>query len=93
MGDDKEGIEGNNPVIGKNGKAYRKLIKDNNLTLVNNTNNCKGKWTRMQGDKKSILDLTIVTKNLEKKTKLEIDETKYTIERAETDHKTTDNSR
>ena len=89
MGNDREGIQGNHPTIGKNGSVYRQMIKENDLTLINNTKNCTGKWTRIQGDKKSILDLTITTKELAERTNLKIDENQFTIEssRAETDHK------
>ena len=91
VGNDEKGIKDNHEKIGKNGEQYRRMVEENNLTIMNNTNKCKGKWTRVQGDKKSILDLTIVTNNLMEKTQIEIDENKYTIEstRAETDHKMT----
>ena len=61
VGNDKEGIKENHEKIGVNGKEYRRLIKDNKLILVNNTEKCKGKWTREGGNTKSILDLTITT--------------------------------
>ena len=59
IGNDDEGIPGNNNKIGPNGKEYREFIRRNELVLVNSTQKCVGKWTRIQGEKKSILDLTI----------------------------------
>ena len=93
VGCDDQGIKGNNQHVGVNGEEYRKLFKNNKMTLMNNTNVCKGKWTRIQGDSKSILDLTVATEALKDKiTSMEIDEDgKLNIEskRAATDHKMT----
>ena len=91
MGNDEEGIKDNHEEIGIRGKEYRRMIKQNDLVLVNNTKKCRGKWTRIEGDKKAILDLTISTPELYKDIKeVEIDEDeKYSIEskRSKTDHK------
>ena len=54
MGNDVEGIKDNHEKIGINGKEYRRLIKQNELVLVNNTEKCRGKWTRIEGDKKKL---------------------------------------
>ena len=43
MGDDDEGIKGNNKKIGTNGKAYRRLFKDRQLRSMNNSSKCEGK--------------------------------------------------
>ena len=58
VGNDEEGIAGNNEKIGINGKEYRRFWKERDLILCNNTGKCKGKWTRIDGDSKSILDVT-----------------------------------
>ena len=93
IGNDEFGIKGNHNRIGPNGEEYRNIFKDNNLTVMNNTEICKGKWTRIQGDTKSILDLTIASEDMKGKiTSMEIDEEgKMNIEskRAATDHRMT----
>ena len=93
VGNDKEGIKENLEKIGVNGKEYRRLIKDNKLILVNNTEKCKGKWTREYKNTKSILDLTITTEPVYHNiTEMIIDEEdKYEIEskKSKTDHKMT----
>ena len=93
VGNDKDGIIGNNEKIGTNGKEYRRFWKENDLILCNNTPKCKGKWTRIAGDSKAILDLTLATEDAFKMMKsIEIDEAnKYSIEskKAKTDHNAT----
>ena len=90
IGNDQEGIMGNHAKIGTNGKEYREIIKRNNLVLVNNTEKCKGLWTRIEKDKKTILDFTITNeKAYERINKIEIDDDlKHTLEskRSKTDH-------
>ena len=93
MGNDEEGIQGNHQKIGINGREYRKMIKENDLVLCNNSNKCYGRWTREQSGKKSILDLTISTNpayELIEKITID-DEHKYCLEskRAKTDHNIT----
>ena len=78
MGNDEQGIEGNNEKIGINGKEYRRFIKENELILCNNSNKCKGRWTRIDGESKSILDLTIATTEaFESMVSMEIDEEEW----------------
>ena len=93
MRNDEQGIFGNDEKIGTNGKEYRRFLKENELILCNNTEKCRGKWTRSDGDNNSILDLTIATKQAyENMVLMEIDEeNKYSIEskRAKTDHNVT----
>ena len=90
LGDDSEGIEGNHLKIGTNGKEYRRFIKDRDIKIINGTEKSEGIWTRVEGDKKSILDLTLTTKEMEEKIiKLKKDEDHtYAIEskRSKTDH-------
>eukprot|EP00112_Aurelia_sp_Birch-Aquarium-sp1_P026511 Seg943.10 transcript_id=Seg943.10/GoldUCD/mRNA.D3Y31 product="Craniofacial development protein 2" protein_id=Seg943.10/GoldUCD/D3Y31 len=91
MGNDEQGINGNNKEIGMNGREYRDLIKRNELTLVNNTKKCMGKWTREQGNQRSILDVTIANNiALNQIVRLDIDEeAKYSVESkmCKTDHR------
>ena len=93
VGADKEGIEGNNDHIGKNGIEYRKLLKETNLKLAHNKSCCQGKWTRVQKDKKAILDLTIASEeSLDRIKEMKIDEEKLhaiSSEKAPTDHNLT----
>ena len=92
VGNDEYGIKGNHETVGPNGEQYRKFINNNNLNLMNNTDRCKGKWTRIKGDNKSILDLTITTEELKDKIEMEIgEEGKRCIEskRAQADHRMT----
>ena len=93
IGDDELGVKGNNPKIGVNGHHYRELIKENDLIIANNTDKCTGLWTRIENDKKSVLDLTITNKKAyEKILSIEIDSnSKYCFEskRGKTDHKVT----
>ena len=93
IGNDDDGILGNNEKIGTNGKEYRRFMKERQLILCNNTSKCKGIWTRTQGDNKSVLDLTIATSeafdNIES---IVVDEeNRYSIEsrNAKTDHNIT----
>ena len=75
VGNDEEGIKENDEKIGTNGKEYRRFWKERDLTLCNNTDKCDGKWTRVSGDSRAILDLTVATENAFKMVKkIEIDE-------------------
>ena len=90
IGNDKEGVSGNHEKIGRNGKEYRRFIKERELRLMNNSVKAIGKWTRVEGEQKSILDFTLATHEMEEKiVKLTIDEEhKYALEskRCKTDH-------
>ena len=55
-----DNVEGNNEEITKRGKVLMKLINRNNLELLNNHVNCSGTWTRIQKDKKSVIDYGII---------------------------------
>ena len=82
VGNDENGIAGNNEKIGRNGKEYRRFWKEKDLILCNNTTKCNGKWTRVNGDSKAILDLTVATRDAFTMVQtIEIDENnKYCIE-------------
>ena len=93
VGNDEAGITGNNEKIGTNGREYRRFWQEKDLILCNNTAKCKGIWTRVSGDSKAVLDLTIATESaFEMVNSIEIDEmNRYSIERkkAKTDHNAT----
>ena len=93
VGNDEDGIVDNNDKVGVNGNEYRRFIKEKQLILCNNTSKCKGLWTRVQGDAKSILDLTLATvEAFDKIESIEIDEDHvYSIEskNGKTDHNLT----
>eukprot|EP00112_Aurelia_sp_Birch-Aquarium-sp1_P026251 Seg92.1 transcript_id=Seg92.1/GoldUCD/mRNA.D3Y31 product="LINE-1 retrotransposable element ORF2 protein" pseudo=true protein_id=Seg92.1/GoldUCD/D3Y31 len=56
-------IEGNNEEISTAGKLLRDMILvKTNCTIVNASEKTKGKWTRTEGTKKSILDYMIINK-------------------------------
>ena len=61
VGNDDQGINGNHDKIGTNGKEYRRFWRERELILCNNTEKCKGKWTRVDKNSKTILDLTVAT--------------------------------
>ena len=90
VGNDGEGISGNNEKIGTNGKEYRRFWKEKDLVLCNNTAKCKGKWTRIDKESKSILDLTVATSDTYGKIKtIDIDEEdqfSFESKKAKTDH-------
>ena len=54
------------------------MIKNQELTILNSSRKCVGKWTRIEGESKSILDYIIVDEN-EKDTliTMKIDEDKH----------------
>ena len=53
-------ITGNTDEITKGGKLLIELVKNQNLKLLNASKKCRGLWTRVEGEKKSVLDYMIV---------------------------------
>ena len=53
-------VAGNTEEISKGGKLLKELIKNQNLRLLNTSKKCNGLWTRVEGEKKSVLDYMIV---------------------------------
>ena len=47
-------IPGNTDSISKGGRLLKKLVKDENLVIGNATEVCKGLWTRVEKEKKSV---------------------------------------
>ena len=90
-------IEGNHEKQTKGGKMLINLAEKEGMTIMNTKEVCKGKWTREEAGKKSIIDYVLIDKNYEEAVKeMVIDEqrefTPYKLEgkteRTYTDHNT-----
>ena len=55
-------IPSNTDKVTKGGKILKKMLEKYNLCLVNSESICKGTWTRIEGEEKSILDYVITRK-------------------------------
>ena len=55
-------IKGNTSEVSKSGRLLLRLVKNEEMEILNRQEACEGKWTRIQGNKKSILDYVIVNK-------------------------------
>ncbi len=55
-----EEIKGNKPDVTMGGRMLLKMEKQNNLTILNRSEKCKGLWTRVQGDSRSVLDYILI---------------------------------
>ena len=65
IGNDLQGIEGNDSKINKSGEILRSFTDRRDLIIINNDNKCTGKWTREDPNGgKSILDLVISNNHL-----------------------------
>ena len=53
-------IDGNKEEISKGGKIIIKMIKENNMIILNSLEKCRGKWTRSSGREKSIIDYIMI---------------------------------
>ena len=53
-------IQGNDDIVSKGGKILLKMVNKYNLCILNGEKCCKGKWTRIEGEEKSILDYIII---------------------------------
>ena len=70
-------IEGNEEQISKGGKLLLGMMKKQKMVLINSLDVCKGRWTRIEKNKKSILDYVLVKKEDAQYVKeMEIDEDK-----------------
>ena len=68
-------IQGNKDEITKGGKLLLKMVEKMELEIMNCNNVCEGKWTRVQGNGKSVLDYVIMDKDTAYITKkMKIDE-------------------
>ena len=76
IGNDDEGIHYNTSHINSNGRSLREMVQRRNLEIINGTDRCDGKWTRIDpsGDK-SIIDYIIANDQMsEKVINMKIDE-------------------
>lgn len=85
VGNDHLGISGNTSKINTNGRKLREMIDRRNLILLNDTNLCQGKWTRVDksNQSKSIIDLAVCNENMISKIKEMIvdEDRKYVLTR------------
>ena len=99
IGNKENGIKGNNEAINEAGKSFLNLEEKTKAIIVNKTEKCTGKWTRVNTKnekEKSILDYVMTNESLyEDLIEMKIDEekllrlTKYKgKEIKETDHNT-----
>lgn len=56
------GDEINNKEMSRAGKKLRNLIKNKDMIFLNEHEKCIGKWTRIEGENKSIIDYAMVLK-------------------------------
>ena len=64
IGDSQNGIKGGDKSITRNGKLLIDLVNNCKLIIVNKTDLCKGKWTRINTkneNERSIIDYLIVS--------------------------------
>ena len=65
-------IPGNKETISKGGRHIKRIIEKYHMNIINaNENKCKGKWTRVQGKKSSVINY-VVTSQEYIKTKVDI---------------------
>ncbi len=70
-------IQGNHKEKTSGGKMLLNLVREGKLVMVNATEMCKGLWTRVEKNQRSVLDYVLVTKeNLEIIKEMIIDEEK-----------------
>ena len=70
-------IEGNTGTVSKGGKKLLKMLEKEKMVMANASNKCKGKWTREENGKRSILDYILIEDDDEKYMEsLVIDESK-----------------
>ena len=53
-------IDDNKEEISKGGKIMIKMIKENNMIILNSLGKCRGKWTRSSEREKSIIDYIMI---------------------------------
>ena len=57
-----EMIRGNRDTVKKGGRLLMKMIRKYNLEMVNASEVCKGLWTRVVGEEKSVIDYVLTRK-------------------------------
>ena len=91
-------IKGNSENVSKGGRLLMKLVEKMDMEIINGHPKCKGLWTRVEDETKSVLDYVIINKDhVESVEEMKIDEereiTPYSKgsiegERTYTDHNT-----
>ena len=70
-------IPNNKLEVSEFGQIFLKTIKEQEMIILNSHNKCKGLWTRIEGNKKSIIDYIITSEENEKNVnEIVIDENK-----------------
>ena len=46
--------------VSKSGDIFLKTVKDHDLCIINNLNVTEGKWTRIEGDQKSVIEYGLI---------------------------------
>ena len=70
-------IKGNTIEVSKGGRILTKMCKRHDLSIINGEDLCEGTWTRIQKNKKSVLDYMITKEqDIGKVKKMRIDEDK-----------------
>ena len=72
-----EAVEGNKTQITKGGRQLLKLANKENMMILNTVKEkCKGVWTRVQGEEKSIIDYVLMHPSANTVKEMKIDEEK-----------------
>ncbi len=53
-------IDGNTDEVTKGGKLLLELCENTGMSIINAHEKCEGKWTRVQGNEKSIIDYVLI---------------------------------
>ena len=69
-------IPGNKEDKSKAGQLLINMVEHNQLKILNGTNQCKGLWTRIEGESRSVLDYMIVLEEDSNSLQMNIDEAK-----------------
>lgn len=76
IGEQEGGVQGTLHETDENGRRVIRIMQGNNLVMLNGSDKCSGKWTRMRGGQKpSIIDYALVEEhNREMVHQMEIDD-------------------
>ena len=82
---------GNKEEVSTAGKILKEMMERTNSKMINSLDMAKGKWTRVEGNKRSILDYLIMSnEDISNINKIEIDEEKrWGMYRVDKNHKVT----
>ena len=59
-------IQNNKEEVSECGPIFLKTIKEQEMIVINSHNKCKGLWTRIEGNKKSVIGYVLTSKENEK---------------------------